>query len=40
MPSSANDHWQDNQSLREKEMYNSQSVIAESCESGVYDLTN
>ncbi|KAL4219867.1 hypothetical protein ACF0H5_020278 [Mactra antiquata] len=32
------DQWQERNSFREKEIYNSQSVIAESCESGVYDI--
>ena len=32
--------WHDHRSLPEKEMYASQSVIAESCESGVYDMTS
>ncbi|XP_053391456.1 uncharacterized protein LOC128554232, partial [Mercenaria mercenaria] len=40
LPSTMSDQWHDQQSLREKEMYNSQSVIAESYESGVYDMTN
>ena len=39
LPSSM-DQWPEQQSLREKEMYASQSVIAESCESGVYDMTS
>lgn len=34
------DQWQEHNSFREKEIYNSQSVIAESCESGVYDMTS